>query len=107
MTTTLALAALLRGLDDAALVAALHERTYRRTGVADFFDLADALLDADSLQRALTPLDRVHLGVLVVLGRAATPLTTTEVAALLAAEPATAGIDRGAVAAAVDDTAAL
>ena len=65
MTTTLALAARLRGLDDAVLTTALHRRTYRRTGVADFFDLADALLDADSLQRALAPLDRIHLGVLV------------------------------------------
>src|SRR4051794_20127751 len=107
MTTTLALAARLRGLDDAVLASVLHERTYRRTGVADFFDLAAALLDPDSLQRALAPLDRSHPAVLVVLGRAATPLTTAEVAALLAAEPATAGIGRKAVAAALDETAAL
>lgn len=107
MTTTLALAARLRGLDDTVLASVLHERAYRRTGVADFFDLADALLDADALQRALAPLDRIHLAVLVVLGRAATPLTTAEVAALLAAEPATAGIGRDAVAAALDETAAL
>ena len=43
MTTTLALAARLRGLDDDALVAALHHRTYRRQGVADYFDLGEAL----------------------------------------------------------------
>jgi len=107
MTTTLALAARLRGLDDAVLASVLHGRSYRRTGVSDFFDLADALLDADALQRALAPLDRIHLAALVVLGRAATPLNVDEVAALLAAEPATAGVDRDAVAAALDDTAAL
>ncbi|WP_431198274.1 hypothetical protein [Leifsonia xyli] len=90
MTTTLALAARLRGMDDAVLTDTLRRRTYRRTGVADFFDLADALLDTDSLQRALAPLDRIHLGALLVLGRAVTPLTAAETAALLASEPATA-----------------
>ena len=107
MTTTLALAARLRGLDDAVLASLLDGRTYRRTGVADFFDLADALFDADSLQRALAPLDRIHLAALVVLGRAATPLTADEVSALLAAEPATAGVHRDAVAASLDDLAAV
>ncbi|MGN7798122.1 helicase-associated domain-containing protein [Leifsonia sp. 22587] len=107
MTTTLALAARLRELDDAALLAALQRRTYRRTGVADFFDLADALLDADSVQRALAPLDRPRLAALVVLARAARPLTVDAVAAALADAPATAGIDRDAVVAALDDLAGL
>ncbi|WP_285115940.1 helicase-associated domain-containing protein [Leifsonia sp. fls2-241-R2A-40a] len=107
MTTTLALAARLRELDDAALVAALHRRTYRRTGTGDFFDLADALLDADSLQRALTPLDRTHLGALVVLGRAGAPLSAAELAARLAAEPATSGVDGAAAPGLLDDLAHL
>ena len=75
--------------------------------MADFFDLADALFDADSLQRALAPLDRIHLAALVVLGRAATALTADEVSALLAAEPATAGVHRDVVAAALNDLAAV
>lgn len=107
MTTTLALAARLRELDDDALVAALRSRAYRRTGIADFFDLADALLDADSVQRALTPLDRVRLAALVVLGRTGSPLPVEEVAALLADTPATAGTEPAAVRAALDDVSAL
>jgi hypothetical protein len=107
MTTTLALAARLRELDDAALVGALHRRAYRRTGVADFFDLADALLDGDSVQRALVPLDRPRLAAAVVLGRADGPLTREELAARLAAEPATGGITVDAVASALDDLAGL
>lgn len=107
MTTTLALAARLRELDDAALVGALHRRGYRRTGVADFFDLADALLDADSVQRALVPLDRPRLVAAVVLGRAGEPLSAEQLAARLAGEPATAGIAVDAVAAALDDLAGL
>lgn len=107
MTTTLALAARLRELDDAALVGALHRRAYRRTGVSDFFDLADALLDADSVQRALVPLDRPRLATVVVLGRAPEPLSAEEVAARLAAEPATAGIAVDAVTAALEDLTGL
>ncbi|MFP3466074.1 helicase-associated domain-containing protein [Leifsonia sp. SIMBA_070] len=126
MTTTLALAARLRELDDAVLVPALHARTYRRTGIADFFDLADALLDGDSVQRALAPLDRPRLAALVVLGRggagdgtggaggtgggaegAGGALTVEEVTARLADSGATAGIEREAVAAALDDLSAL
>ncbi|MBW8871220.1 MAG: helicase-associated domain-containing protein [Leifsonia sp.] len=103
MTTTLALAARLRELDDAVLVASLHRRSYRRTGVADFFDLADALLDADSLQRALAPLDRTRLAALVVLGRAGAALPARELTALLDGEPATAGISAEAVDAALEE----
>ncbi|MEN0083658.1 MAG: helicase-associated domain-containing protein [Leifsonia sp.] len=107
MTTTLALAARLRELGDAALVGALHRRTYRRTGVSDFFDLADALLDADSVQRALVPLDRPRLAAAVVLGRADEPLSAEEVAERLSAEPATAGIAVDTVVAALDDLTGL
>lgn len=107
MTTTLALAARLRGLDDAALTAALHRRMYRRTGIADFFDLADALLDADSVQRALVPLDRTRLAAVVVLGGSPDPLTTADLAARLSGESATAGVAPEAVAAALDDLADL
>jgi len=103
MTTTLALAARLRELDDAALVEALRRRTYRRTGVSDFFDLADALLDADSVQRALLPLDRTQLAALVILGRASDPLTVEEAADRLSAEPATAGVSGASVARAIEE----
>jgi hypothetical protein len=103
MTTTLALAARLRELDDAALVTALHSRVYRRAGIADFFDLADALLEADSAQRALADLDRTGLCALVVLGRAGRPLTRAEVGAALAEHPATASVSAEGVAAAVDE----
>lgn len=103
MTTTLALAARLRELDDAELVSALHRRTYRRTGVSDFFDLADALLDADSLQRALTPLDRTRLAALVALGSGGGPLTAEELADRLTREPATAGTTVESAAAALAD----
>jgi len=107
MTTTLALAARLRGLDDDALVAALHHRTYRRQGVADYFDLGEALLDADSLQRALAPLDRIRLAILVVLARAEAPLTPAEVSRQLAGQPATAGSSGATISAALDELAGL
>jgi hypothetical protein len=92
MTTTLALAARLRALGDDALISSLHRRSIRRAGVSDFFDLAEALLDAESVQRALVGLDRTRLAVLIALGRAEAPLTAESIAARLAAEPATAGL---------------
>jgi hypothetical protein len=101
MTTTLALAARLRTLEDDALVAALHARTIRRAGVSDFFDLADALLDDDSVQRALVGRDRTQLATLIALGRAGGPLDAAGVVAALRSEPATAGLT------APDATAAL
>lgn len=39
----------------------------RATGIRDFFDLADALLDADSIEHALGRLDRATLATLAVL----------------------------------------
>ncbi|WP_434318197.1 hypothetical protein [Leifsonia sp. P73] len=55
MTTTLALAARLRALPDDKLTSLLRARPVRRAGVSDFFDLAEALLDPESVQRALAP----------------------------------------------------
>ncbi|MGN6427316.1 MAG: helicase-associated domain-containing protein [Leifsonia sp.] len=107
MTTTLALAARLRALPDAELVGALHERGYRRQGVSDFFDLAEALLDADSLQRALSALDRVRLATLVVLGRAGAGRDAGEVAAALAEQPAASGTTEQDARAALEAVAAL
>ncbi|MFJ3393258.1 helicase-associated domain-containing protein [Leifsonia aquatica] len=102
MTTTLALAARLRALGDDALISSLHRRSIRRAGVSDFFDLAEALLDAESVQRALVGLDRTRLAVLIALGRAEGPLTAEAIAALLATEPATAGLTVPAVESAVE-----
>ncbi|HEY8282699.1 MAG TPA: helicase-associated domain-containing protein [Leifsonia sp.] len=93
MTNTLALAARLRALPDADLLSALAARSYRRAGIADFFDLADALLERDSVQRALTALDRTALAVLVVLGRASGPLTAHGVSDALSAAPGAPGVD--------------
>lgn len=93
MTNTLALAARLRALSDEELVDALDGRSFRRAGVSDFFDLADALLDRDSVQRALAARDRTALSVLVVLSRASAPLTASDVAAALADAPGAPGVD--------------
>jgi hypothetical protein len=89
MTNTLALAARLRGMPDDALSTALATRTFRRQGVSDFFDLADVLLDRDSLQRVLAGLDRARLAVLVVLSTASGPVQPEAVAERLAGAPAT------------------
>lgn len=107
MTNTLALAARLRAMTDDDLVHVLHERTIRRAGVTDFFDLADALLDRDSVQRALTGLDRTRLAVLVTLGRASTPMDAQAVAAALAGSPATPGITADAAQEALDAVSGL
>ena len=91
MTNTLALAARLRALPDAELLTLLAGRTFRRPGISDFFDLADALLERDSVQRALTALDRAALAVLVVLGRASGPLTAAQIGSELADAPGVPG----------------
>jgi hypothetical protein len=91
MTNTLALAERLRRMPDAELSAALASRTYRRAGVNDFFDLADALLDSDSVQRALAALDRPTLAVLVTLGSASGALNADAIAAELVEAAATPG----------------
>jgi hypothetical protein len=84
MTSTLVFAARLRALDDDALAEALSVRGTPRYGVDDFFDLADALLDRDSVQRALAGFDRPTLAVLAVLAASTTPLTAAGVADVLA-----------------------
>ncbi|UAJ78532.1 helicase-associated domain-containing protein [Leifsonia sp. ZF2019] len=106
MTTTLALAARLRALPDDELVAALRHRSVRRSGISDFFDLAEALLDGESVQRALVALDRTRLATLIVLGRAG-PLEVREVAVALDREPATAGATEQQAAAALDALSGL
>jgi hypothetical protein len=107
MTNTLALAARLRAMPDESIVHVLHERAIRRAGISDFFDLADALLDRDAVQRALSGLDRTRLAVLVVLGRASTPMDAREVAAALAGSPATPGITPVAAQEALDAVSGL
>ena len=102
MTTTLALAARLRALPDDELVAALHARPVRRSGISDFFDLAEALLDPDGLVRALAPLDRLQLAALIVLGREGAALSADRLAERLSEHPATAGTDARRAAATID-----
>lgn len=107
MTTTLALAARLRALPDDELTSLLRARPVRRAGVSDFFDLAEALLDPESVQRALAPLDRRQLATLAVLGEADGPLTVDGISARLGQHAATAGTTPVAVRAAIDALAAL
>lgn len=66
--SALALAARLRALDDDALGRLLTRRGVRASGIRDFFDLAEALLDRSSVQSALEQLDRGTLAVLAVAG---------------------------------------
>jgi len=65
--SALVLAGALRSMPDAELSELLKAREVRTTGIHDFFDLADALLDPDSIQLALGRLDRASL---VALGDA-------------------------------------
>ncbi len=88
MTNTLSLAARLRALDDDTLIAALLARGTPRYGVNDFFDLADSLLDRDSIQRLLSGFDRPTLAVLATLSASEQPATAEQVAASLAARGA-------------------
>lgn len=106
MTTTLDLAGRLRTLPQAELVEALHGRPFRRQGVADFFDLAEALLDADSLDRTLQSLDRTRFAALIVLGRASGPLDAEALAREFAEHPATDALTAADTAAALKDLAA-
>lgn len=83
MTSTLSLAARLRDLDDDTLAATIASRGTPRYGVDDFFDLADALLDRESIQRALAGFDRPTLAVLAALTTSAEPLTPQGVTRVL------------------------
>ncbi len=71
-TSTQRLAGHLSQLDDAALVALLVTREVRGSGIDDFFDLADALLDPRSVQAALSRLDRSTLAVIAATGELTT-----------------------------------
>jgi len=97
--SALVLAGQLRTLSDASLAELLTAREIRGTGIRDFFDLADALLDPAAIQHALGRLDRSTLATLAALGElgpvteadAATHLTTLGAdAALLPERLATA-----------------
>ncbi|MDQ1574857.1 MAG: hypothetical protein QOH55_7 [Microbacteriaceae bacterium] len=99
MTNTLSLAARLRTMDDIALSALVADRQIAATGINDFFDLAEALLDRDSIQRALSRLDRQTLAAIAALttvtGGAA---SATDVAARLLGWGASPAPDPRAVA---------
>lgn len=69
--SALALAARLRALDDDALSRLVTQRAVRDSGIRDFFDLAEALLDRTSVQSALERLDRGTLALLAVAGELA------------------------------------
>lgn len=92
-TSTLSLASWLRDLGDDDLISVLTRREVRDVRVRDFFDLADALLDASSIQRALAGLDR---GTLAVLASVPVAGATTEQVAAVVAElvPAPAAVAR-------------
>jgi hypothetical protein len=96
--SALALAGQLRSLTDAELGQLLGARELRESGIRDFFDLAEALLDPASIQQALGHLDRGTLATLATVSKlgpstlqdAATRLTalggtTTSMSAQLAA----------------------
>lgn len=60
----LELAARLRGLPREQLAAALQTREFDPVGIRDLFDLAEALLSSDSVDQAISRLDRPRLAVL-------------------------------------------
>ena len=83
MTDALSLAARLARLDDDALGTVIAERVVGRHRIGDFFDLAEALLDQQAVQRALAPLDRDTLTVLATVA-VAPRSTPSELAARVA-----------------------
>ncbi len=82
--SALALAGHLRALTDAELSALLSAREIRESGIKDFFDLAEALLDATSVQLALGRLDRSTLTTVAALSGIG-PNTREDAAAALTA----------------------
>jgi hypothetical protein len=66
--SALALAGRLRSMDDGRLTTLLRVREVRDSGIKDFFDLADRLLDRSSLQSTLSRLDRHALRALQTPG---------------------------------------
>lgn len=105
-TSTLSLAGRLRDLGDDDLETLLTLRELRDVRIRDYFDLAEALLDPASVQRALAGLDRVALAALASVPVGAAPsagVTTTSVAVAIAAlQP-----DEAAVAAGLESARAL
>ncbi len=94
MSDTLALATRLRGMSDDALVAVLRARGIRVGGIKDFFDLAEAFLDRESVQQILTRLDRTTLAVLAAAAQLTDefgPPTAGQVAERLAGHPGPSG----------------
>lgn len=81
-SSTLALAAALRGRTDDELEEMLRVRAIRTVGIADWFDLAEALLDRASIQRALERLDRPTLALLAAAGELAGASATATAAEL-------------------------
>ncbi len=78
-TSAISLAARLRALADDDLKQLLIAREVRDRRIGDFFDLAEALLDGSSVQRALSRLDRYTLIALGAIAELGAP-TTAEVA---------------------------
>jgi hypothetical protein len=71
----LKLATRLRAMDDAALRHAIERRNVPTAGIRDFFDLAENLLDPESIQGALSHLDRSTIAVLAISGELAAAQT--------------------------------
>lgn len=67
MSSTAELATLLRSASDDELIAALDQRDLTAAGIRDFFDLAEALLGAESIQACLARLDRHSVAALIAL----------------------------------------
>ncbi|QJU52540.1 helicase-associated domain-containing protein [Herbiconiux sp. KACC 21604] len=114
MSDTLRLARSLGALGDDALAALLQTREVAGTSPRDFFDLADALLDAVSVALALRPFDRATIGWLAAGGAgtavSATPASSSpplaELTALGLVSPPSEADARVHVYAAVRDVAA-
>jgi hypothetical protein len=94
MNDILSLATRLRSINDVALVDALKARTFVSTGVKDFFDLAGALLEATSIQQALSRFDRHTLVTLATAGE----LASTDAAPTLAEIASALGVSPAAIA---------
>jgi hypothetical protein len=82
--SALALAGQLRSLTDSELGQLLGARELRESGIRDFFDLAEALLDPASIQQALGRLDRGTLATLATVSELG-PSTVKDAAARLTA----------------------
>jgi len=101
----LSLATRLRALEDTTLRSAIQARAVTASGIRDFFDLADALLDPISIQRTLTHLDRATLAVLACAGELAAE-ALADGARRTAADPAAADPAAPILAPTVDEIAA-